>query len=491
MAREIRFRRSTVGTMVVASVVVLAWFLAPLSAAAQSDWPASWVSTPYPTEFASARRSAGSGTSELARLPEVENGSGGPPARFDSSVQLADYAFDPADVAEAPPAEPQFYTLDELREEMKKLAWTKGDYKIVPYGNLWGSAYYGSSRFAPGQFVLYIPSADDEGEDSFVIDTRRTRLGLNIAGPQVPLFGCAESGAQVEIDFMGFTGNVVGGTVVPNSENFAGVLLRHAYAELKTENWRVLAGQTWDVISPLNPGMLTYAVGWAGGNIGFRRMQIRGERFFHFSDACLVTVQGAMMQDIVSDQTAFAENVNWPVLQGRVALSLGESSGGPRPFTIGLAGHVGEQGWDFPGADDYRLPTWSVCADARYAITDRLGIQGEFFTGENLSTFLGGITQGINPITRRTIQATGGWVDLWYDWTPRLHSHVGYGNDNPLNADVPTSGRIFNSFLFGNVSFDVTKKLILGVEVSHWRTNYQDKAPGDSMIFEFAGQYAF
>ena len=144
-----------------------------------------------------------------------------------------------------------------------------------------------------------------------------------------------------------------------------------------------------------------------------------------------------------------------------------------------------------PDADDYRLPTWSVCADARYVVTERLGIQGEFFTGENLATFLGGVNQGINPLTRRTIQATGGWVDLWYDWTPRLHSHVGYGNDNPLNTDVQTRGRIYNSFLFGNVSFDVTKKLVLGLEVSHWQTHYQDLAPGDTVLFEFTGSYGF
>ena len=48
------------------------------------------------------------------------------------------------------PADAQFYTIEELREEMKKLAWTKGDFTIVPYGQLWGSMMYGSSRWARG-----------------------------------------------------------------------------------------------------------------------------------------------------------------------------------------------------------------------------------------------------------------------------------------------------------------------------------------------------
>jgi len=251
-------------------------------------------------------------------LPAVDEAFVAPPARFDSSVQPADYVPEMNDMADELPADAQFYTIDELREEMKKLAWTKGDFTIIPYGQLWGSMMYGSSRWAPGQFILYVPSADGllgEGEDSFVIDTRRTRLGMNITGPEIPMFGCAKSGAQVEVDFMGLAGNVVGGSVLPTGENFAGLLMRHAFAEIKTDNWRLLAGQTWDVISPLNPVMLTYAVGWAGGNIGFRRMQIRGERYLHFSDSCLVTVQGAMVQDVVADLPAIAENSNWPVLE--------------------------------------------------------------------------------------------------------------------------------------------------------------------------------
>ena len=43
---------------------------------------------------------------------------------------------------------------------------------------------------------------------------------------------------------------------VLTTENKATVLLRHAYAEVKDDDFRFLVGQTWDVISPLTPGML-------------------------------------------------------------------------------------------------------------------------------------------------------------------------------------------------------------------------------------------
>ncbi len=436
---------------------------------------------------------------ELLRLPAVDEAVFGPPLRFDSSVQPADYVPEMNDMADELPADAQFYTIEELREEMKKLAWTKGDFTIIPYGQLWGSAIYATERASPGSFVTHIFSPTFEGEDDFVIDTRRTRLGFNVAGPQIPMFGCAKSSAQVEIDFYGGTGQIAGTSAVAVPENRASVLLRHAYAEIKTDNWRMLAGQYWDLMSPLLPGTVSYSVGWGGGNIGFRRMQVRGERYLHFSDSCMISLQGAVAQDIITDSLVLAETANWPVLQWRTGLTLGDRCPGSHPATMGISGHLGEQGFDFPAGpavDDDRIPTWSINADCRVPIGDRFGVQGEVFTGKNLGTILGGSLQGINLVTRAPIQSTGGWFDVWYDWTPRLHTHLGYGIDNPQNSDVAPGGRTYNHFLFANVFFDVTKKLVFGFEVSNWNTYYQDAAdldlePGKAVVFEFAGNYGF
>ena len=54
-----------------------------------------------------------------------------------------------------------------------------------------------------------------------------------------------------------------------------------------------MAGQNWDLMSPLLPSTVNYSVGWAGGNIGFRRMQLRADRYLHFSDTLMMSVQGA------------------------------------------------------------------------------------------------------------------------------------------------------------------------------------------------------
>jgi hypothetical protein len=423
-----------------------------------------------------------------------------------TGVELAAYETSPMEVGGAVALE-SFEDVgdtsmsDEFESRMRELAWTKGDFKIVPYGALWGSAIYNTRRTFPEPYTLYVLPLNEQGEADFVIDTRRTRLGLDVAGPRIAAFGCAPSGGKVEIDFHG-------AFVV---ENKPGVLLRHAYGEIKDDDFRLLAGQTWDVISPLNPGVLSYSVLWAQGNIGYRRAQVRLERYLALRGDQQLTVQMSLNQNIVSDFTAEPgvnpESTAWPVIEGRVALT--DNSPGPMagPVTLGVSGHIGEQGFDFttvglpplnlPPADDVRIRTWSFNVDLRVPVSRRFGFQGEYFMGENLSTFLGGIVQGVCPCLREPIRAHGGWVELWYDWSPCWHSHVGYGVDDPVDRDM-LFGRSYNHVLFANLSQDVTSHLVIGTEVTLNKTTFRETRPvetvptsGESVGIEVTGQYLF
>lgn len=407
------------------------------------------------------------------------------PEELFGQVQLA--AFEQEVTFPQEPAEEKFLTLDELRAEMKKLAWTKGDFRIVPYGILWFNMAYETERTNDGDYVLYVFSRDQRGYDAFHVNARATRLGIDVSGPQIPLFDCADSGGKVEIDFFG---QFAGG------ENKPGVLLRHAYWEVKNEQFRLLAGQTWDVISPLYPGTLMYSVGWGGGNIGYRRAQLRYERYVPLTWASMLTWQTALAVDLCSELAPAncADHAGWPVIQTRVAVTLGNDQTTWLPITVGVSGHIGEQQFLFNPADDTDdeiARTWSLNADVRVPVTERFGFQGEFFTGENLGTYMGGIVQGINVGTGDPIRTTGGWFEVWYDWTSRWHSHVGYGIDDPVNRDVANGGRTYNHFIFANLSYDVTEKFLLGFEYTSWRTLYQALAPGESDHFAFVAKYGF
>lgn len=385
--------------------------------------------------------------------------------------------------------------------------WQLGDFRVRPYGFFWADMIYATQRTNPGAYSLFVASKDDQDEAAFAMDARRTRLGLEVDGPALDVFHGAGSGGRIEIDFHG---NFV-------TENRASVLLRHAYWEVGDETFRLLVGQTWDVISPLNPGMIDYAPGYFGGNIGYRRTQFRAERNYALSDRLLFSWQASLDQDIVTDfQTdpgVGRESSDWPVVQGRMAITLGSRAVGADPAVVGISAHIGETGFDFltagppplnlPPEKNARFTTWSFNVDMHLPITERLGVQGEFFTGANLSAFLGGIGQGVCPCVRVPIRSTGGWLEVWYDWTSDLHSHFGLGLDDPRDNDSQL-GRIYNHFIFANLVVDLSDHLTTGLEVTSRKTLYHDtranaippnqltpSAPGNAVTIDWMVRYAF
>jgi hypothetical protein len=204
------------------------------------------------------------------------------------------------------------------------------------------------------------------------------------------------------------------------------------------------------------------------------------------------------------------ESSDWPVVQGRLAFTFGSRADDAVPAVVGISAHIGETGFDFltagppplslPPESDARFQTWSFNIDMHFPITESLGVQGEFFTGANLSAFLGGIGQGVCPCLRLPIRSTGGWLELWYDWTPELHSHFGLGLDDPRNSDS-LIGRTYNHFIFANLVVDLRKNLTTGVEVTSRKTLYHDTlagmipaaptAPGEAVTIEWMVRYAF
>jgi hypothetical protein len=401
----------------------------------------------------------------------------------------------------------RYATEEQVQRQVRDQAWQVGDFKIVPMGSFWADMNYSTSRTNPGPYALYVLSEQENGEDAFSVDARRSRFGLNVSGPAILLPGDSQSGGRVEIDLLG---NFV-------TENRASVQLRHAYWEEKSSAARLLVGQTWDVVAPLLPGTLDAGYGYDSGNIGFRRTQFRAERYLAFSDTMLVTLQGSLNQNIVADfptdPGVRREPSDWPLVEARVALTLGPRGDAGQAAELGVSGHIGEVGFDFleasppplnlPPVNDARFKTWSFNVDLRVPIGDGFGFQGEFFTGSDLSAFLGGIGQGVCSCLRVPIRSTGGWCEIWWDWTPRWHSHAGIGVDDPVDQDS-LLGRTYNDFMFANLSFDVTDRLVCGVEVAHRTTLYHDSRagmippnelapsePGRALILDWMVKYGF
>ena len=363
--------------------------------------------------------------------------------------------------------------------------WWNGDLHIVPYGIGWLNVAYDSQRTSPGPFTLFANSRDIEPHDAFHVNIRATRLGLNFTGPDIELWKVT---GRVEIDFFG----------AALTENRAGVLLRQAYAEMRYEGWRILGGQTNDVISPLNPNMLNYGVAYSAGNIGFRVPQLRLDHQWQPAEQIRLTSQGSLNRTLITDfaDTTAQEghDAGWPTVMARWAIAWLPADDPQRVWEIGVSGHVGQEAVDFetfPVQQDRIFNSWSLNADIRLPFTLQFGVQGEFFIGQTLSTFLGGINQGIDPISRNSIQAVGGWADVWWRFHESWHWHAGYGIDDPRDEQLSANRRARNQLFFTNVVWDISPHLSMGVEISRWDTSFMNQSPGQTWRGEMAMRYTF
>jgi hypothetical protein len=111
----------------------------------------------------------------------------------------------------------------------------------------------------------------------------------------------------------------------------------------------------------------------------------------------------------------------------------------------------------------------------------------------------GGVLQSINLDSRpqgnstlRAIRSTGGWLETFVYWTPCLHSHVGFGIDDPLDRDVAITQRTQNSTFFANAIWDVNQTFRVGFEFAWRETKYRsplipdNEGPGFHTQFQWS-----
>jgi hypothetical protein len=104
-----------------------------------------------------------------------------------------------------------------------------------------------------------------------------------------------------------------------------------------------------------------------------------------------------------------------------------------------------------------------------------VAFKAEAWTGRNLDDVRGGILQGINAGTGKTIRASGGWAEIMFRPCKWYSLYGGYSIDNPRNVDLPgqapAENRIWyfaNRFGFDPIEF--------GIDYLKWSTDYKDPA---------------
>ena len=370
---------------------------------------------------------------------------------------------------------------EKLQEREEAATRVLSDFRFKPYGYVKLDAVYDDSRTNYGNYVFFI---ENQGEDNeFNMTAKQTRIGLNILAPDIYDW---KARGRIEVDFYGAAGH----------ENKAEPLLRHAFLESEKEDFTLLAGQTSDLISPLFPNTLNYTVGWAAGNIGYRRPQLRATHRHSFKEnsafisaLAIARTTGTTNEDLDKDGQNDGEEAGLPTVQARFALTTELLT--DKLTTFGLSGHYGEEKIDWGLIEPYtgdrdREESWSVNGDFDIPLSDRFSVKGEVFVGCNLDDYLGGILQGVNRNTRDSIKTRGGWTQVSYRHSNKWQYKAGLGIDDPENDDLNDGNKSRNSFYYGNVTYNLIPPVTMGLEYSYWETEYLTQRSGTDNRIQYS-----
>jgi len=331
------------------------------------------------------------------------------------------------------------------------------------YGYIKLDASLDSAKTNDGDFAyVVLPYAEGEEDNEFNMTAKQTRLGMKFTADDE---SDVEVGGRVEFDFYGGGG-----------ENKPNPMLRHAYLTMDFDALQVLAGQTSDLISPLNPTTLNYIVLWKSGNIGYRRPQIRLSKSMKLGEGSKLTLAASANRNMGRDEDG--EDTGQPSLQGR--LGFATKLAGGKPATLGVSGVYGTE-TDAAGDEFERT---GVSVDVAVPLGDMFEIKGEYFTGKNLAVHLGGVGQGIavEPDTTARgreadgateIEASGWWAQLTVRPSDAVCVNLGAGTDDPELPDYACADMIEkNTSYYGNVIWNVTPSAYIGLEYMMLETEY-------------------
>lgn len=346
------------------------------------------------------------------------------------------------------------------------------DLKWYGYFKLDGA--YDQNLTSHGNFVMWVQPRTHVGDDGqFNMTANETRFGLNLSGNG---YDNMKVGGKLEFDLYA---SVAGSTI---AENKAMLQLRHAYLTVESGHFRMLAGQSWDLISPLNPSTLNYSVLWGAGNVGYRRPQMSLWYNFKTGAKTDVSLASGIFRNIGNDLTptftlALGETAEGaddgtdagiPTLQGLLDCKHTLASGGS--IRAGISALWGRLRAETSQGRNDKYHASAISTHLSIAPRTTYGISAEYYSGTNMGSYFGGILRNseINGL-----KSVGGWVSAWTKPASKVQLSAGYGADNAYDEDF-VSGRSRNACVYGNIRYELIPQTTLGFELSEWRTGYKN-----------------
>lgn len=295
-----------------------------------------------------------------------------------------------------------------------------------------------------------------------------SQVGLGIDEWQLDDAGRYMGEGKLEIDFGGGTGTNV-------------IRLRHAYATVTVRRKvEVLAGQTWDLISPLYPSVQNDTQLLFAGNTGDRRPQLRLSALpiDNVRIAVAAAATGTLDQrDLDGDGQVDGMAAGTPMLQGLVELR--QPMRGGRMILLGVWGHIARE----ETADGKRYPSRAIGAHVQVP-SPFVKWSAEIYGGSNAADIGGAVGLGVNPMTSKPVRSVGAWLEFTLQPTKRHQVAVGGSGDFAFRDDVMTGERSGNGTAWGAVRYQPKPSLQLGVEYLYWKTLYRGTSPGIANRFD-------
>jgi len=311
-------------------------------------------------------------------------------------------------------------------------------------------------------YVMREPTNGDlDGELDFT--PRLSRVGLGIDEWELDDSDDLKGEGKLEIDFGGSGGVNV-------------IRLRHAYAQISFEKKvELLAGQTWDLVSPLFPSAQNDTQLLFAGNTGDRRPQLRLSAYP--SDKVRIAVAAAAtgsldQRDLDGDGQLDGIDAATPMFQGLIEFR--KRMAGDSAMRFGIWGHVSRDEL----ADGTRHPSKSIGAHLFLPAGPKMVWIAEAYGGSNVADIGGGIGQSVNMTTGRTIRAYGGWAELAIVPTSKHMVAIGASGDYANEEDLEMGDRKHNRTTYGVLRYKPKASLQLGVEYLYWKTRYVGMSAG-------------
>jgi hypothetical protein len=123
------------------------------------------------------------------------------------------------------------------------------------------------------------------------------------------------------------------------------------------------------------------------------------------------------------------------------------------------------------------IDTWGIGADMQWRPCNWYGARGEFYYGQAMAEYNGGVAQSFNSATLEEIRSVGAFGEIFLYLSDAFHVHVGYGVDDPRDADLAITQIRRNQTVFTNLVWDLSTAVQLRLQVDYGKTEYTQFLP--------------